>query len=136
VMRLLNRYSLQSNIILATGYSLEKSISDDGRDYTTADVRPKTFDLYSNTPSCENQLHLLTKISAGKFDFAFVDGNHEKEYLRREIATIHSLLAPGGLLFIDDVDAFYGLDEVYAQSDKLGFDKLGENGRVGVLRKN
>jgi hypothetical protein len=73
---------------------------------------------------------------AGKvFDVALLDGNHEGEYLRREISKIVRILKLGGLIVLDDVDAHWiEIQEVFQSLGGLGFEIVGTDGRVGVAK--
>ena len=46
------------------------------------------------------------------------------------------LLRPGGVLVLDDVSSeWFEIERVFAELDATVFEKLGTDGRVGVLRK-
>ena len=74
-----------------------------------------------------------------RFDVVMIDGNHEPDYLRREVATIAQLLDPGGVLALDDVDTWWReLAAVFteiSESDEWPFEQVGYDGRVGLLRR-
>lgn len=137
VLSLLNHFGLQKNAMILTGYSLEKSVADDGRDYSTPHAYLKTENAYSSEPSCENQLENLAKLCPNTFDFALIDGNHEGSYLSRELEFISRLLRPGGYLFLDDVSTtWFEIERVFEQADRTGvYEKVASNGWVGVLKK-
>jgi SAM-dependent methyltransferase len=128
VISCLTRFGLNGNSIVLTGYSLEKSISNDGVSITQ-DYDPKSE--YEHELGCENQISLLARLAEGKFDFAVIDGNHEADYLSREIASIARLLKTGGILVLDDVN-WDTLGKVYALLDASLFEKIGSDGRVGL----
>ncbi|MFI5386238.1 MAG: class I SAM-dependent methyltransferase [Fimbriimonadales bacterium] len=130
VIRCLNRYGLQGNSLILTGYSLEKSVSNDG--VPVADYDPGVE--FSREQSCENQLPQLVRILPASFDFAVIDSNHEERYLTSEIEAIGRLLKTGGLLILDDVD-WDELGKVYRGIDLARYDNLGTDGRIGLLRK-
>jgi len=107
VIACLNRYGLQGNSMILTGYSLEKSVSNDG-------VRISNYDPeaeYTKELSCENQLPLLARLMPAQFDFVVIDGNHEMTYLARELAIVHRLLKTGGMIVLDDVAG--SVEEIY-----------------------
>lgn len=134
VIRCLVRYGLQGNSLILTGYSLEKTFSNDGRTTIVYDARAE----FSKEYSCENQLPLLATYMPASFDFAFIDGNHDDEYLSREIEVIDRLLKPQGMLILDDIDwdeVGGHIGEVYRSIDRERFEQLGGDGRVGLLRK-
>jgi hypothetical protein len=128
---LLNFFGLQRNALVLTGYSLEKSISNDGINFGDYDpVREYTQEL-----SCENQLHLLAQV-VRRVDFCVIDGNHDPEYLLREVHCVDSMLADGGLLILDDVDwRFAEIEDIFHKHGNIGYTTVGADGRVGILRK-
>jgi predicted O-methyltransferase YrrM len=132
VIRLLNRYGLQRNSVVLTGYSLAKSISNDG---TIFDGQYDPFEQYNAEASCERQLDCLARLGATSFDVAVVDGNHETEYLRQEVAAVRRLLRPGGLLVIDDVCASWSnIQKVYTSLRNGDMKEVAADGRVGILQ--
>jgi SAM-dependent methyltransferase len=124
VISCLNRYDLQSNSLILTGYSLEKSTSN-------APDPDATFDQEF---SCENQLPQLARLMPECFDFAVIDGNHDDEYLTREIVAIDRVLKPGGLLVFDDVN-WGSVGGVYQTLDPHGHERLATDGRIGLVMK-
>ena len=133
VIKLLNKFELQSNSLILTGYSLNKSITNDGKD---EDGNYKIDHLYSDEPSCAQQLTNLKKVAAGRFDFAIIDGNHEAKYLQRELKEINHLLKNNGLLILDDVSyGWFEIEDVFKKLDESEYEKLGADGRVGIARK-
>jgi len=134
VMALLKHFGLDDRCMVITGYSLEQSIANDGRDYLGNYIEDNA---HSTEPSCCNQLPLLTSLSPHSFDFAVLDGNHEGAYLRRELDWIDRLLRPGGLLILDDVCAsWFEIEEVYETLSGEHYEKLGTDGRIGIARRN
>ena len=76
-------------------------------------------------------------IAPGAFDFFLIDGAHEGNYLKREIETADKLLKSGGLLILDDINSYWDeIQEAYESIDTTKYQKLGTNGRVGILRKS
>jgi hypothetical protein len=130
VISCLNRYGLQANSLVLTGYSLEKNIWSDAM--PNVDYGPVAE--FSKAESCEHQLAQLVMILPPTFDFAVIDGNHEENYLVREIEAIDRLLKPGGLLVLDDVE-WDQFGKVYREIDRARYHDLGNDGRVGVLKK-
>lgn len=136
-MSLLNHFGLQRNAAILTGYTLEKNAMDDGKDYQTPHAEYKMSDFSAAEGSCEMQLSLLDRLCPRLFDFALIDGNHDGEYLSREIGMMDGLLKNKGLLFLDDVSlAWHEIERVFEKVDGAAYTKLGRDGRVGVLRKN
>ena len=132
VLALLSRFGLERNCLLITGYSLERNVANDGRDYAGG----FSADAFSAEPSCANTLPNLARLAPAAFDFAVMDGNHDGAYLRRELREVAALLRPGGVLVLDDVSSeWFEIERVYAELDAAVFEKLGTDGRVGVLRK-
>ncbi|MDB5290899.1 MAG: hypothetical protein JWL69_2140 [Phycisphaerales bacterium] len=131
VLRLLGHFGLQKNSVVLTGYSLEKSISNDGKAYTS-DYDPATN--FATEVSCEDQITWLGRIAPQRFDFAMMDGNHEGSYLRREIKALDDLLAPGGMLILDDLN-WSEVSEVFMSAIGGGYRQVAGDGRVGILQK-
>lgn len=129
VVRCLTRYGLQRNSLVLTGYSLEKSISNDGTPFFGYDPGSE----FASECSAEDQLGQLLRLLPERFDFAFIDGNHDSTYLAREIDAISGLLKTNGLLILDDIN-WGALGSIFRSIDKEKFQTLGDDGRVGVLR--
>jgi len=73
-----------------------------------------------------------------RFDAAFIDGNHDAAYLRRELAEITKVLLPGGILVLDDVDANWDqIRRLFEEIDSGGwpYERVLADGRVGILRR-
>ena len=133
VLALLAHFGLAEKCLLLTGYSLERSVANDGRDYTGGFLADAAF---ASESSCAQVLPQLARLAPAAFDFAVMDGNHDGTYLRRELACIAALLRPGGVLVLDDVSSeWFEIERVYAELDAAVFTKLGTDGRVGILRK-
>jgi len=129
---LIDKFGLSKNVSILTGFTLEKNLSNDARNYTVYD--PVVH--YRREYSCENQLDLLIKIIRAPFSFAMIDGNHQKQYLLREISSIESLLSKEGLIILDDVsEGWKEIKEVYDISTPTGFEKIFSNNRIGILKK-
>jgi hypothetical protein len=131
VISLLNLFELQRNVLVLTGYSLEKSISNDGLTFAAYDpVREFTHEV-----SCEQQLTALTRLVRSPFDFCVIDGNHDPAYLSREIRCVDAILKPGGLLILDDVHwRFPEIEDTYRKWRAV-YATVGADGRVGILMK-
>jgi hypothetical protein len=135
VIATLNHFGLQQNAMICVGYSGGKSISNDGFALTdSSGVEYDPFASYAVEQSCESSLANLCAIGKGRFDFAVMDGNHEAAYLRSETAIVRTLLAPGGVLILDDVDdTWVGIKEEFGKLGAMGWRALGADGRVGIL---
>ncbi len=135
VIKLTNYFSLEENIIVLIGYSLEKNISDGANTEHDGSM----FRNGSIYPSFENTLQNLELFSEQKYDLALIDGNHESTYLSREIDHIYHLLKKNGLLILDDISDYWEnraqLKSIYDNADEKRFIKVGTDGRVGILRK-
>jgi hypothetical protein len=131
VAALLSACGLQENVLLVAGYSGTKSISNDGAVFVGYDPGKQ----YSEEHGCQNCIKSLGKLADGAFHVALMDGNHEAEYLRDEIAQVTTLLRPGGFIILDDVDSnWQELKDVFHSLTEFGFEIVGTDGRVGVAR--
>jgi hypothetical protein len=135
VIDLLQHFGLEQGHLLVCGYSLEKSMSNDG--YVACDGYDPAL-AYTEEKAPSGVLPTLSGLGA-RFDVALMDGNHEGSYLRRELAAITDMLRPGALLALDDVQADWveiadAFSEV-ARSDRWPFDYIGWDGRLGLLRR-
>lgn len=132
VCELLSHFGLSDRHLLVCGYSLEKCFSNDG--VVFGDYDPAAAWAAETAP--ENVLPGL--VAAGnRFDVAFLDGNHDAAYLRRELAEITRLLEPGGMLVLDDVDENW--EQIRGLFHEVGnggwpYEPVVADGRVGILR--
>jgi hypothetical protein len=137
VMAILNQFGLQKNTVICAGYSMKKTVSNDGLVFVGQDG--SEYDPYSkfeSEHSCEDVLSNLSLLSEGRFDFAVVDGNHEGDHLSRETLTVRRLLRPDGLLILDDVsDSWADIKAEYAALGASGWRVIGADGRVGILQR-
>ena len=134
VVGLLNKFGLQNNSLILTGYSLEADTYYETNPNDTFD-NPTTHFLDKGL-SCAHQLKGLERMAPASFDFFLIDGNHEADYLKREIESADKLLKLGGLLILDDIYSFWPeLQETYSSIDETKYQKLGTDGRIGVLKK-
>lgn len=138
VISILNHFGLQRNAMILVGYSGQKSISNDGVTFVgDAGEEYDPFSSFSSELSCEDVLRNLITVSEGRFDFAMLDGNHERSYLHTEIAKVRRLLKPNGLLVLDDVsEAWADIKKEYEELRSQGWRALGADGRVGILQSN
>ena len=135
VTKLLRVIDVQDVVVRVTGYSLNKSVSNDGVMYDTNYDSLQHF-LTEDAP--EWQLKNLLKIIKGKVDFIMLDGNHDPDYLREEVRICYELLYKGGAIFLDDInEIWYGLKQVF---NELGSEQIFSaqfiGTRTGVLVKN
>lgn len=132
VIALLDHFGLTRNAAILTGYSLEKSISNDG--VVLAGYDPAA--QFRTERSCEEQLRALAMLGDQRFDFALIDGNHHGEYFARELAAIDALLKPGGLLLLDDISwQWEELRASYNAFRQNRYEEVEANGRVAISRK-
>ncbi len=135
VIRLLNRVGVQGNSLILTGYSLDKSLGNDGQIYTVGSDPSASF---ATELSCERQLQQLFSLAAGKFQLAVIDGNHDGNYLEQEIGWVDKLLGAGALMVIDDVsEGWIEIQLVFKNLIDGGrYQKIFQDGRIGILRKD
>ena len=130
---LLANFGLTERHILICGFSLEKNFSNDSVVFDGYD--PAT--AWAQEAAPENVLPRLVD-SGLTFDAAFIDGNHDPRYLRRELAELTTLLAPGGLLVLDDVNEWWeGIRDVFDEvsGGEWPFERVDADGRIGILRR-
>jgi hypothetical protein len=133
VCDLLAHFGLDHNHLLMCGYSLGKSLSNDGVVFDGYDPAS----AWSAESAPEDVLLTLCRLGH-RFDAAFIDGNHDPSYLRAEIAQIAEMLAPGGLLVLDDVDPAW--EQIRAVFDEVAMsdwplEAVDADGRIGILRR-
>ncbi len=129
VLALLSQFHLQNHSLVIGGYSKTKSISNDG--VTFADYDPAT--AFASEAACENCLVSLSRFGTGKFHLALVDGNHEGDYVARELKALAPLLAEGAILIMDDINAAWDeIASIFASLEEYGFEAGPSDGRVGL----
>ena len=138
VIAILNHFGLQKNATVCVGYSMNKTLSNDGVAFVDdSGIEYDPYSKFESEQSCEGVLSNLCVVSGGRFDFAVVDGNHEGSYLRRETALLQPLLRPDGILILDDVSDAWS--EIKAEYEELrsndGWRAVGADGRVGILQR-
>lgn len=131
VAALLRACGLQHNVLMVAGYSGAKSISNDG--VTFGDYDPAQS--FQNEAACEASIANLRKLFSRRCLIALIDGNHEANYLEREITEIMPLMRSGGLLVFDDVDEHWAeIRELFARVRDFGLEPLAANGRLGIAQ--
>jgi hypothetical protein len=124
VLALLHRFGQVENNLLLRGYTL--GCSDD---WALADD-------YEGRIACEGVLHSLESLGAGTFDLVVIDGTHEENYLKREVAALRRLLADDAIVVLDDVQDWPGVAAVFRQmAQEDSFQELHQDGRVGILQR-
>jgi hypothetical protein len=134
-MIVLNHFGYQRHNVVICGYSLEKSLGNEG--ISTDSYDPEA--AYEAEVACENVLLSLAGLGA-QLDLAVVDGSHNAAYLRRELEVIVPLLRVGALLILDDVtDVWVGIRDLFGELGSPGsswpLEVLDHDGRIGVLRR-
>lgn len=131
----LHEYNLQDNSLIINGYSLRKNTSNDGVIFDNYDPK-EAFDLEKG---CTGVLDKLTQLGKNNFQFVILDGNHHSEYLQQELERCTSLLAPNGILFLDDIDKNWKLLKKSAfhflKANNHAFEELYYDGRILALRR-
>ena len=129
VTALLSRFQLQNNSLVICGYSTAKSISNDGVTFDGYDPA----DAFAGESACENCLASLARIGMGPFHVALIDGNHEGDYVEKELRVLAPLLADGAVLIMDDVNgAWDEIASLFESLDQFGFTPGATDGRVGL----
>lgn len=125
VMALLDHFGLLGSNVVVCGYSLERAVS------TKKEGVPAL-------PASENTLAALSRLDQ-RFDLVLVDGNHDADYLRRELDAILPLLSRGGILILDDVSRHHEpVRRVYEEllaDEARSVREVGRDERLGILLK-
>jgi Methyltransferase domain len=137
VISILNHFGLQKNAIICVGYSINKTLSNDGIAFVGENgTEYDPYSRFRSEQSCEDTLSNLCASSEERFDFAVVDGN-QGDHLRRETAILRRLIRPGGILILDDVSDSWS--EIKAEYETLrstgGWRAVAADGRVGLLQR-
>lgn len=130
VLWLLSRYRLTSNSLILTGYSLEKCMSNDGINFG---FDPRLTFEQEHAPI--NQLPHLLSLCGAVFDLAIIDGNHDPDYLQREVAVLDALLKPDGMLALDDINPSWPQLQRVHQELRIKYLDFGTDGRIALLVK-
>jgi hypothetical protein len=132
-LALLTSFGLQRSNLVVCGYTFEKTPGSDALPVEGYEVE----EAWSREAACENALPNLARTGA-QFDVAVLDGAHIGSYARRELELLVRLIRPGGLVFLDDVDATWKeIEAVFdeAAAGALPVERFDHDGRVGVLRR-
>ena len=138
VCSVLAHCGLSANVLLCCGFSEEKNVGNDGRNYlenyrllTQEEIAASVLQQHAPT----DVLSQLARLQAKPFDFALIDGNHESSYVQSELRRLHPLMKRGGLVFMDDVsEGWPMLKKVFESSESEFYRCRESNGRVGVLQ--
>lgn len=134
-MALLTHFGYQPYNVVICGYSLGKSLGNEG--VRSDDYDPQ--DSFTAELACENVLLSLAAIGL-ELDVAVVDGSHNAAYLRRELEAIVPLMRVGALLILDDVtDVWAGIRDLFGElggpESQWPLEILDHDGRLGILRR-
>ncbi len=122
-LALLAHFKMLDRNLIINGYTLERG------DEVLAD------EASGKTAACENVLGSLDALLGPPFDLVVIDGNHDEDYLAREIAAIRGLLAESAIVVFDDITDWPGVAAVFERvSGDDSFLKLGDDGRIGILQ--
>lgn len=137
VCALLNFCDLEKNVLLLCGYSTEKSVGNDGRNYLeesrvlSADEVAATM-LQEHAP--EHALQNIKKLCGDNLlDFALIDGNHDSSYVESELKVMRPLLRDGAYVFMDDVNEGWPNLKALFDRGTLGYQAFANDERIGVL---
>jgi Methyltransferase domain len=125
VFALLDRFNMLSRNLIINGYTLGRSADE-----------ALTEEQYASAAACENVLRSLHGLAGSCFDLVVIDGDHDEDYLSREIDAIRGLLTDGGIVVLDDITDWPGVAAVFKRvSGDDSFVKLGDDGRIGILQR-
>jgi predicted O-methyltransferase YrrM len=71
-----------------------------------------------------------------RFDLAFVDDNHEKPHVEKELRLLYPLMRPGGIILGHDTFGTCDLQEVFARFGgfSVNLPRLGAAGGLGIIQ--
>ena len=136
VCAMLDHFGLSDNVMICCGFSHEKNVSNDGRNYLenrllkSSEVEQRIAQEHAPHSVIEH----LKQLQVAAFDFALIDGNHESAYVENELEKIHPLMSKGGFVFMDDVsEGWPMLKQVFENCSQSLYRSFEADGRVGVL---
>jgi len=127
VWALLDRFGLAQSNLVVTGYSLEQTIGD----------LPESSAQLEAERRAEHLLPNLGRLLPGGVHLAIIDGNHDGEYLERELRALRPALCAGAIVVIDDVElAWVGVLETFERAAGPGSDfvVIGRDAGLGILQ--
>lgn len=130
VVRLVTAAGVQDRVVLICGYSRSKNPSNQGAVVGGYDPARAWADEFA--PECV--LANLGQLEV-QFGWALLDGNHEPDYLRAELADLAPLLLRDGLVFLDDCSESWPEIRDVFRSRPDGWCAEATDGRIGVLRR-
>lgn len=132
VVALLREFGLERDALMLIGYSLEGTGPDREARYDPA--RP--LEAIATEKRLEGQLEALHLLGLRSLDFAVLDGSHDQAYVTRELVAVRGMLRANGLVFLDDASPMWpDLQRQFSDAAAVGFEVVGSDGRVGVMRK-
>lgn len=81
-------------------------------------------------------LEWIPKFKDGTFDFVWIDDDHTKPHVEREIVTLWPKMAPGGIMTFHDVWGVCDLQSVVKKYGglSLNYPRLGPAGGLGIIQ--
>ncbi len=131
---LLGKYNLDKNSLVVCGYSLDKSVSNDGENY---DEKYNPFEKFENENAPQNVLENLWLVRRNFIDLVLIDGNHEVSYLENEINKVSLLMRDTGIIILDDIDPVHWKDlfDLFEKLDRGQYRVLFTDNRIAVIQK-
>jgi len=130
VVRLLQDAGVENRVLLVCGYSLERNPTYNGSVIDGYDPSVE----YRNEAAPVDVLRNLRSLGV-KFGWMLLDGNHDASYLRAELEHAEPLLRDGGVVFLDDCNAYWPEIRAVFESSGDRWYPDGHDGRIGVLRR-
>jgi hypothetical protein len=130
----LNLFGFQRSNIILTGFTLENNLPNDGGTL----YFPGNEDKLDNQNAYTSTNILVNLVKMGiHFNLVLIDGNHDGNYLKREIELIDQLLCKNGILAIDDVNQEWKEVNFVFQDILKGknYNLIGTNNRIGIIQK-
>lgn len=85
---------------------------------------------------CDNSLRWLPTLGDASVDFAWIDGDHEKEHVAQELTLLWPKMRNNGLICLHDVFGVCDLKTIVAAWDGYSLDlpRLGPAGGLGIVQ--
>jgi hypothetical protein len=133
VSELLSLNNLEDSSVMITGYSHEKSLSNDGNIFH--DAYDPLLNL-NNEYAPTNVINSISLFLKKKISVVLIDGNHDVSYVIKELNFIKKLLAEDAIIILDDIDEknWKELFDLYNNLSNDEFEKQFSNGRIGILK--
>ncbi len=88
------------------------------------------FFAWWNSQAEQTDLFGNTTKPAGKIAFAYIDGNHQYDYAKRDFENVDSILIPGGFILFDDSAGYTRWGSRYVAIEAL------KSGKYRVIKQN